>query len=385
MLRNRRGSVLLMVFMLMLALAGFASVSLDRVRTSDRTTGTQVDNAQALALAEAGIAKAAYYLLNTAPNGTTDGSWRTTAYPAAAGAGATDPRNETLGSGSYTMWVETSGSDIQITSQGLYGAVSRIIRAKYAYSGAGSTPTAYWKLDETVAGTAADSTGNGYTGTGTGAAGTNNRPQPTTTVAPLSFTNVRAWGFDGTDDYVSVVNGGSLNGVSTGTISLWVRWTGVQDASTAGGRYGCVTGRQKSGGWTNNVISISNSNPASGVLQWSFDSATTQLTGVTAVGDSTWRHVAVTFDGTTQKLYLNGSLESSVALGGSLSSSPPGTVLSLGAWISNGGCYFKGQIDDARVYSTALSASEIAVVYGGAAVGTGSKAMTAVTGSWQEL
>jgi len=93
-----------------------------------RNVSAQVNNVKGGYLAEAGLNKAVWFLNNTAPDNTTDGSWRTTAYPADPGPNPTDPQQENLGNGTYTMWVETSGSDIQVTARGTLNGVERIIR-----------------------------------------------------------------------------------------------------------------------------------------------------------------------------------------------------------------------------------------------------------------
>ena len=131
-------SVLLMVLAFMLTLLIFASVFLRTVVTSTKNAGYQVISARALYLAEAGLNKAEYYLLSvspTAPDGTTNASWRTTPAYSSSGStysscsvGACSPKTETFGSGSYTMWLDNSGSDIKITSCGLYNGLSRTVQ-----------------------------------------------------------------------------------------------------------------------------------------------------------------------------------------------------------------------------------------------------------------
>jgi len=125
-----RGSVLLITMMFMFVLAVFTTIFLFSVDTAIRKADYVSNSTKAIYLAEAGLNKAIYYVLGTAPDGTTDGSWRTTAYPAAAGPNPTDPRNESFSGGSYTMWVETSGSDILITASGIYNGLTRTVHQK---------------------------------------------------------------------------------------------------------------------------------------------------------------------------------------------------------------------------------------------------------------
>jgi hypothetical protein len=85
-----------------------------------------------------------------------------------------------------------------------------------------------------------------------------------------------------------------------------------------------------------------------GAFQW--------VSGPTASPVNAWTHVAMTYDGSTLRLYVNGTLVSSTAASGAIqtSSSP--------LWIGGNnpyGEYFQGLIDEARVYNRALTATEV--------------------------
>jgi hypothetical protein len=69
-----------------------------------------------------------------------------------------------------------------------------------------------------------------------------------------------------------------------------------------------------------------------------------------------WTHVAATYDGATLRLYRNGVQVASAAVSG------PVEVNDNPLWIGGNavyGEYFRGRIDDARIYPRALSAAEI--------------------------
>ena len=77
-----------------------------------------------------------------------------------------------------------------------------------------------------------------------------------------------------------------------------------------------------------------------------------------------WSHVAITYDGNTLKLFINGSLSSSKTSGlvlNTLSSSG----ISIGESYNANGFWnpFNGKIDEVAIYSRALSASEINSLY----------------------
>jgi hypothetical protein len=69
-----------------------------------------------------------------------------------------------------------------------------------------------------------------------------------------------------------------------------------------------------------------------------------------------WTHLAATWDGATLKLYVNGALVSSKPVMGTMPNSSG--ALRLGG-NSVWGEWFKGQLDEIRVYNRALAQSEI--------------------------
>ncbi|ONI79157.1 hypothetical protein ALI144C_25285 [Actinosynnema sp. ALI-1.44] len=80
------------------------------------------------------------------------------------------------------------------------------------------------------------------------------------------------------------------------------------------------------------------------------------VNGTGAVPANAWTHLAVIYDATTIRLYVNGVQVSSVASAGNLAGS--GNPLRIGGnliW----GEYFCGPVDDVRVYNRALSAAEV--------------------------
>ena len=128
---GNKGSVLLFTLMVMIVLTSVVGGYLEFVQASTESTGAQITDSQAIYLAEAGLNKAIWYLANTAPDSSTDGSWRTTAYPAAPGADPTDPQQESLGEGTYTMWVEDSAGNVKITAKGTVGDLSRTLERTF--------------------------------------------------------------------------------------------------------------------------------------------------------------------------------------------------------------------------------------------------------------
>jgi hypothetical protein len=103
------------------------------------------------------------------------------------------------------------------------------------------------------------------------------------------------------------------------------------------------------------------------------DGTYTSVSGV-AVEPGVWTHVAVTWDRAGELvLYVNGEVADSMDISG-ISFSDLSVELSQFGMVGNGtsSYYWKGAIDDARIYDEALTAEEIGIAMsGGASGGTG--------------
>jgi hypothetical protein len=130
-IKSKKAVALIFTLIVMISLITIVTGYLSFVKYSTKSTGNQMSDTQAIYLAEAGIHKAIWYLKHTAPDGSTDGSWRTAGYPADPGAGPTDPRQESFAGGAYTMWVETVGGNIQITGRGAMNNSERTVRQTF--------------------------------------------------------------------------------------------------------------------------------------------------------------------------------------------------------------------------------------------------------------
>ena len=80
------------------------------------------------------------------------------------------------------------------------------------------------------------------------------------------------------------------------------------------------------------------------------------LAGTSALKANSWTHLAATYDGATLRLYVNGVQVASQAIADSLTSSTQ--PLQIGGDAAFGQ-YFKGTIDEVRIYNRALAAAEI--------------------------
>ena len=164
-----------------------------------------------------------------------------------------------------------------------------------------------------------------------------------------------AYLLNGTSDYISFgTNKFSLDQTNTLTVSLWVK--PVSDSATA--YYDPIMVR--SGYVRPFAIQYVSGGIRIGIR---VPSDVIYLTSHTSLADNTWNHVAVTYNGSQVVLYINGAVDGSVSASGSLDVSNNETTQIGKSPEANQ--YFSGAVDDARIYSQALNASEIQALYNG--------------------
>ena len=91
-------------------------------------------------------------------------------------------------------------------------------------------------------------------------------------------------------------------------------------------------------------------------------------TGVSggSVSANTWYYVVGTYDNSKLRIYINGKLKGEVAKTGNITyhSGTPWSVAVNPSGTGDGGEHFYGKLSDVRIYSTALSASDVKELYG---------------------
>jgi hypothetical protein len=207
----------------------------------------------------------------------------------------------------------------------------------------------WWTMDgaDTVwssatAGTEADKSGNGNTGTLT------NMSRAT---SPVIGKIGQALQFNGSTSYVTI-SGTSLNG-STLSASAWIR------ASTCGNlRTGIITRRGGAGNWNFNVAGSDGGNTCK--LEFA-NSGTILGYGNTTLSLNMWYHVAVVANGTSITFYVNGAPDGTIT---GTWTNDNNVAINIGAMTAGTLYFFNGIIDDVRVYNRALSASEVQQLYG---------------------
>jgi len=216
-----------------------------------------------------------------------------------------------------------------------------IVHNDYSTAGSGSAaPVAWWRMDESswngTAGEVVDSSGNGNNGVRAGSATTASSSK----IGPYCGT------FNGSTDYATVAHSSELIGFSGFTLECWFRHT-----NTTG--YRSIVEKGYSSGYE--LLS-----DGGGTLCFEGKFGDTYYphtlhSGATTSND-TWYYGAVTYDGTTLTMYINGAYSNSVAKTGALGTNT--ATLYIGSRNASGN-FFPGQIDDVRIYDYARTAAEV--------------------------
>jgi glucose/arabinose dehydrogenase/PKD repeat protein len=212
-----------------------------------------------------------------------------------------------------------------------------------------------WGFDEPSGSTTSDASGSGNGGTISGAARTTGR-------------NGGGLSFDGVNDWVTVADAPSLDLTTGMTLEAWVRPSNVSYWRT-------VVLKEQPGQLAYALYASTDNGRPSGHVYTTRDVA---LQTPSAVPTNTWSHLAMTWDGLTIRMYVNGTQVASSALTGTaVTSSSPLRMGGNGVWDE----WFSGTIDDVRVYNRALTAAQIAgdrdtpVGGGGATLAAASRAV----------
>jgi hypothetical protein len=187
-------------------------------------------------------------------------------------------------------------------------------------------------FNATSGSTVADMSGNGRTGTISGASWTTGR-----------YGN--GLSFDGSNDSVGTTYATNL---TRWTVSVWVRSAAAPSSAAASG----PVHREK-----NFQINWNHPNAAFRGAAGVQVNGTWYAASFGTLAANTWYHLAATYDGETLRTYRNGSLVTS-------NTAPSGAAAAESATLKLGrhaaaAQYFRGVIDDVRLYDRALSQSEI--------------------------
>jgi hypothetical protein len=198
---------------------------------------------------------------------------------------------------------------------------------------------AWYKLDQN----AADSSGNGHDGVMQGG-----------TFVPDRFGNAQsAFSLDGQSSFISVTNSGSMNfdSASSYSLSVWIKTTSSLTAGIIG--KGPVKG-------TLPGYSVGMNNGSAEVLISSVDNI--DILSTTKINDNIWHLLTLTVDSHNGNsdifLYVDGVLDTKTVSIGTFPDRGNASPFFIGKDRTST-AFFAGSVDDIRVYSKALSGSDV--------------------------
>ncbi len=216
-------------------------------------------------------------------------------------------------------------------------------------------PIAHWYLNEISGVNAGDSISNHH--------GTFTNGVSLAETGIASSTGVR---FDGSNDYVLVPHSDDLL-IDNGTVSFWFNSESLSShkALFSKDSSGCDTG--------GHIHIYTDGSRVKARLQNTKKSYTVQSSS--DLSTNKWHHVAVTFGASGLKLYLDGFVVDTDSYSGGLGTSSGGVgnqeplVFGAGTWSSGNlthqslNYYYRGLMDDIRIYDSSLSGAEIKSIY----------------------
>jgi glucose/arabinose dehydrogenase/PKD repeat protein len=199
-----------------------------------------------------------------------------------------------------------------------------------------------WSFNEGTGATAGDASGQNNPGTLQG--------------GPV-WTSAGKYGgaltFDGVNDFVSIPDANGLDLTTGMTLSAWVRPTALDN-------WRQVVLKERPNGLSYGLYATgATGNRPNGTIVVGGVDREVNAPAANALAADTWTHLAVSYDGSTMRIYVNGTQVATRAQTGAAATSSNALMIGGNAvW----GEWFAGQIDDVRVFNRALSAAEVLTV-----------------------
>jgi hypothetical protein len=213
---------------------------------------------------------------------------------------------------------------------------------------------AYYPLNEGTGTTTSDASGNNHNGTFS---------EGVSWVSPGIMDSAYAINMYGsTGDMVDIGTWDPASGTGQLTLSIWVNWVGPHDGAPHQGLIGKRDDWETSGLRFMFEIDTTNGNNQLAFRQYvAADTDVYSEVGTMTPFIGRWMHAAVTFDGTTVRIYANGR---EMGSGPFEFGSKPSASMAIGNTNGSSGSYqpevFNGDLDEVRIYNRALLPAEIA-------------------------
>ncbi len=250
-----------------------------------------------------------------------------------------------------TYPVTLTGTTSSGTTASSTGTVT-VSAASASYSSAvlADGPVGYWRLGETSGTSVADTTGS-PPGSLVGGV--------TEGVAGVAGDGNTAFGFNGTNGYVTIGDRANLDFTSQGfAVEAWVKPNTISTVSGAVLQKGDASGYP---GWQYRLAMTS-----AGKWRGTVFVGSTNITVTDSSTPSTtaWTHLALVRNAGQITLYVNGAAVAATTFSGNVNTSVG--MLAIGRSGANSTNYFNGAVDEVAIYPTALSSSQVLAHYNAA-------------------
>ncbi len=271
------------------------------------------------------------------------------------------PSPQSLAGTSYAF---ASWSDGGAQTHTLTANASASYTATYTSQGGGSSysstvladsPLAYWRLGEASGSNAADASGNGRSGSYL------NTPS-LGQVGALTGDANSAVGFNGSDEYVNVPYTAALN-PSQFTVEAWAYPTGGQGTWRS-----LVSSRDYAPGAARGYILYAG--PDNRWQLWTGSGAWNTLLGPAIVLNQ-WTHLVGTYDGSSARLYVNGTLAASSTVSYVQNAARPLRIAAGRSETTPPSYFLSGRVDEVAVYGSPLSPARVQAHFAASSGGGG--------------
>lgn len=223
----------------------------------------------------------------------------------------------------------------------------------------------YWPMNETTdswndtSGEVKDDSVNGNNGQGVGYNGT---------TSPVAGEYGNGGTFIGNTNWIKINNASSLEPTGTFTISSWIK---IASNTNVDSVFQSASANSNLAGIGLEIAGDGGGSPHKICVDSGKNTGTTRATdwqavcSTTNVDDSTWHMVTGTWDGSKLNIYVDGKLSNSVAWANTPAYAAANYVLIAEEQDTPSGFNsgFNGNIDDMRLYTRALSSSEVVNLY----------------------
>lgn len=214
--------------------------------------------------------------------------------------------------------------------------------------GIGTDPLIYWNFDENTGTSSVSNKGNGSTtvNTGTLNAITSSDWVPGKIGSALHF--------NGTSQYVSLADTADLSPTTIST-NVWIKPEKL--ASTVGDSIVVYEHENTTNPFEAYSLYMDSGDDRMYCKFCNSSNTCALPSTINSLSANTWYHLTCTWDGSTVKTYLNGDLQSSAALTGSIKNGDD--AFTLGAGDAGFSFFFPGIIDDFKLYGYARTQAQI--------------------------